>query len=74
MRHIDRLPFPNLLTELKNYSEDKALEIKVKRIHALCVKSKRFILADKILRKYPQYFKASDLSIAFGWSLAASRK
>lgn len=74
MKNIDRLPFPNLLTELVNYAEDKSLETKVKRIHALCIKSKRFILADRILRKYPQYFKASDLSIAFGWSLAASRK
>lgn len=71
--NLERLPFPNLLTELVNYGENKSFERKVKRVHALCVRQMHVELSDKIQAKYSQYFRGSDLVMAMMWALNAPK-
>lgn len=68
------IPFPSMLNELLDYSKDKSFEIKVRRIHRLCIKSGRIVLADKIEMKYGRYFPKSDLVMAFRMALFANGK
>lgn len=69
-----KLPFPDLLNDLVKFSEDSALEAKVKRVYWRCIRSGRIAIADKIELKYPQYFKQpNDLVMAFGFSLIAKK-
>jgi hypothetical protein len=68
-----KLFFPSLLDELVAYGNDKVLESKVLRIYWKCVKSGHNNWANAIEQKYSRFFKKSDLSIAFGWALMASK-
>tara|TARA_R110000772_G_scaffold35637_7_gene85837 strand:+ start:122 stop:367 length:246 start_codon:yes stop_codon:yes gene_type:complete len=74
--NIDLLPFPNLFKEFENFLADfpSPLEKKVQRIHMLCLKSRKFGLADRIQEKYHSYFPNDDMVIAFGMAMVASRK
>ncbi len=74
MKSIGRLPFPNLLDELKIYSDEESLRRKVMRVYWKCVKSGRIGIANRIEIKYRQHFPKSDLVMAFGMSLLAIAK
>jgi hypothetical protein len=69
---LNRLPFPHLMDELKDYADANSLYFKVRRIHTLCIRARKLQLADKIKAKYPQYFR-DDMAIAMGWALAGIR-
>lgn len=65
MKNIHTLPFPELISEMVNYSHEKSLELKVLRVHSKCLVRKHYALADKIKTKYKRYFLQSDFEMAF---------
>ena len=64
----------DLITDLLSYSEDKSMEIKVRRVYHMCIRQGHMQLADKIEHKYSRYMFKSDLAIAFGYSLMALKQ
>jgi hypothetical protein len=62
-----------LLDELIAYSNTNSAKGKVMRIYWKCVKSGHIAWANAIELKYSHLFPKSDLVMAFGYSLMASK-
>lgn len=74
MENISRIPFPGLIEELQQYANRVCAEDKIHRVYALCVKARKFSLANKIAIKYRILLFKSDMVMAMEMSLWALAK
>lgn len=71
MKQNFNLPFPSLLQELKDFEVDR--DVKIRRVYYKCLKFKHYKWAMAIEDKYPHSFRGSDVAMAMGFALMASK-
>lgn len=58
--HINDIPFPELLNELISYKPEDYLQLKVLRIHMVCIRNRKYKWAARIKHKYHRFFDNRD--------------
>lgn len=63
-----------LINELREYADDLSISQKIIRVHHKCLRQGHIALAEKIRVKYKNIFPKSDLAMAMGYALIATKQ
>lgn len=66
---MKNIPFPSLVKELVDFTENHTKKLKVQRVYRHCILAGKTELAKKIKSKYKEYFPHSDLVDSLAISL-----